>query len=156
MEIKTKVNIDFKKALQKSKKHQLKKRILKQLMIPIIKDSKDFINRGLVTPELAPSTIKQREKMGITHKKPLLRTGKLMNKLTVNMNGIKSTNYAKYHFEGSYNDDRPPRRKFIVSKSETSASGYNDLGLQGTVSIESLVKFRNDFIKTLNKSIRKK
>ena len=137
------------------KKRKLKKTLLTEVMKPMIENSKAFIRKGKVRPALEPSTIKQRKKMGITHKKPLFRTGDLMNKLRVDTQGIKSSAkskyddspYAKYHYEG----DGPPERKFITGKSQgkylTSDRAFPD---------KIYKVFQSKFAKLLGKRIRKK
>ena len=132
------------------KKRKLKKTLLTEVMKPMIENSKAFIRKGKVRPALEPSTIKQRKKMGITHKKPLFRTGDLMNKLRVDTQGIKSTHYAKYHYHGGDNGS-PPERKFITAKSEgeylTSEKSFPD---------KINKEFKSKFSKLLSNRIRKK
>ena len=71
MNIETKFNVKFDNALKEVIKRKLKKTLLTEVMKPMIENSKAFIRKGKVRPALEPSTIKQRKKMGITHKNPL-------------------------------------------------------------------------------------
>lgn len=167
MEIKVKYNIDFKKILKIiSRKKGLEKSLNKHFAPKTVKLAQKYIDSGKVKPELKPITLKQRNKhFGVTHKKPLLMTGKLKDSLKGNMKGISGVNYAKEHRAG-YTWSKPHNIKGykVIPKPIVEAREFiphlkDGLAvLSGTKSdITKIYKeYQDKFVKLLNKRLRKK
>ena len=103
MKIEVIYNIDFKKT-KKWLEENLESDVNFRLGSEIAKYSQEYINTGKVTTNmnagLHPVTLKQRQKyFGVTHKKPLLMTGKLSNSLKGTSRGIAGFSYYKQHIE---------------------------------------------------------
>lgn len=172
MKIEIKYNIDFEKT-KKWLEQNLESDVNFRLGSEIVKYSKEYINAGKVTTDqgggLHPVTLKQRQKyFGVTHKKPLLMTGKLSDSLQARPEGIKGVSYAKQHRKpGGYVWDEPskpkgykikdtpdvPQREFIPHYDENGQAE-----LKGTSSrLKKIYKdYQKGLVKLLDTQIRKK
>ena len=167
--IKVKFNIDFSKIRNILKDGRLTNRLNKEIAPKIAKESAKFIRQGKVIPELKELTINVKKKEGSsTPKTPLMMTGKLVNSLKGNKEGIRGVSYAKKHREGEYTwkektsykvlenpivpgvNLEPRKREFIVAKSD------GEYLTSSRVSDKIYKEFEKKFVKLLSKSIRKR
>ena len=113
-------------------------KILKRYAIEAIDDIKDNIDKVL-TPPLSQTTLKIREKRGITETKPLYATGKLYNSIKLkkskNVAGISMWKYGALHHKGFNTDSKSmiprkhvPKRPWIKPKKGTINKLVKDFG----------------------------
>ena len=114
MKITVKTTFDFGKLAKYVSSGEFSDQANRLLGASIAESSREKIKSGKVTPALLPSTIKRRKRMGVTHKKPLLRTEALADSLKATKEGIMAARYGKYHYEG----DGVVRRNFIAFDEE--------------------------------------
>ena len=114
------------------------KGLMKRYAIKAAKDAKSNID-SILKPPLSETTLKIREKRGISGKKPLYATGKLYNsikikeyKTTASVSMIK---YGALHHKGFNTDSKSmiprkhvPKRPFIHSKKGTFELLMKDFG----------------------------
>jgi len=163
--ITVKYNIDFKKALKQLEKEKLSDTLNEGVADKFAKNSAKFIKQGKVIPKLKQLTIDVKRKEGSsTPKTPLIMTGKLVNSLKGNKEGIKGVSYGKKHREGEYvwkektsykvlenpivpgSGLNPRKREFITAAIPTEKSANNKI----------YKEFEKKFVKLLSKSIRKR
>ena len=87
----------FNKIVKKVASKKVRKKILRLFTEEIAEESKKYITQGKVTPELKPSTIRNRRKRGVTNQKPLLFKKGLRDSIKGTDDGVEFAGYGKYH-----------------------------------------------------------
>lgn len=87
----------------------------------VAKDSQEFIRSGQVTPPLAKSTLRKREREGYP-KIPLLRTGELTKSLKKSKKGLQMKGYGVLQYNGFTRLGKPhaPSRPFLLVRNFTA------------------------------------
>ena len=108
----------FNKLVKKVASKKVRKKILRLFTEEIAEESKKYITQGKVTPELVPSTLRNRRKRGVTNKKPLLFEKGLRDSIKGTDDGVEFADYGKYHRRrGGYiafGKVAVPQREFIA------------------------------------------
>ena len=124
MKLQIKTTFNFRKLEKYVRSEGFRSETNKVLGENVSNASKKFIEQGRVTPPLTkPATIERRRRMGVSHNKPLLRTGALMNSLRPVKEGIIGMYYGEYHLKGEGVD----RRWFMVYDRPTMEKPLNNL-----------------------------
>mgnify|MGYP003144179843 CR=1 FL=1 len=90
----------FNKLVKKVASKKVRKKILRLFTEEIAEESKKYITQGKVTPELAPSTIRNRRKRGVTNQKPLLFKKGLRDSIKATKRGVSFAKYGQLHRDG--------------------------------------------------------
>ena len=124
VKLQIKTTFDFRKLEKYVRSEGFRSETNKVLGENVSNASKKFIEQGRVTPPLTkPATIERRRRMGVSHNKPLLRTGALMNSLRPVKEGIMGMYYGEYHLKGEGVD----KRNFFVFDKAKLAKPLSDL-----------------------------
>jgi phage gpG-like protein len=132
MKLKIKSNISFMKLARFIHSKQFSNEVVDMIIDPFIKDSKNAIKNGEITPALKPETLERRKARkspkSIGGDKPLYDTGALYKSIkesdtndaysfgTEQSLGIEFLKYGLYHIKG----DGVPERNFLKLSPKTS------------------------------------
>ena len=101
MKLKVKSNFSFSKLSSYISSKLFSTKAGQVLGSHIAESSREFIEKGKVTPPLKPSTVDIRRQFGTGGSKPLFETGRLAKSLEATKDGqLKMAEYGKYHLEG--------------------------------------------------------
>ncbi len=98
MKLEIRVGVDFEKLANDVPK--LLDGFLKGSIDETVKESKNFIRSGRVTPDILPQTKARRKRSGNPESPPLYETGKLHNSIEGTKDGIMFNGYGIVHQRG--------------------------------------------------------